>query len=118
MSAVRPRGNKSYAPRQVANTGDVNSRENNPQPGFYPRIYLNLFCNVESQIETETRSAVRDPNPKVAHALLLKAEGPGYALRLLDGFKPEFRELVKYASLRAEIKDPDSTVQHLERKSP
>jgi len=55
MSAVRPRGNKSDPPRQAANTGDVNSRENNPQPGFNRHIYLNLFCNVESQIETETR---------------------------------------------------------------
>jgi hypothetical protein len=110
MSAVRPRGNKSYPPRQAANTGDVNSRENNPQPGFNPHICLNLFCNVASQIETETRSAVRDPNPKVAHAFLLKAEGPGYALRLLYGFEPEFRELVKYASLRAEITNMDSTV--------
>ena len=60
---------RAIAPRQAANTGDVNSRENNPQPGFNRHIYLNLFCNFESQIETETRSAVRDPNPKVAHAL-------------------------------------------------
>lgn len=54
----------------------------------------------------------------MAHALWLMAEGLGYELRLFYGFEPEFRELVKYASLRAEIKDLDSTLQHLERKSP
>ena len=90
----------------------------NTVQGFNPHIYENFLCQVESQIESWNRRAVRDPNPEATHALWLKAEGLGYALRLLYAFEPEFRELVECASLGAEIKDPDSTVQHLERKSP
>ena len=85
---------------------------------FNRHIHDNLLANLESQIESWNRSAVRSPNPEVAHALWLKAEGLGYALRLLYTFEPEFQELVECASLGAEIKDPDSTAQHLERKSP
>jgi hypothetical protein len=81
-------------------------------------LYDNLLANLESQIEGWNRSAVRSPNPETAHALWLKAEGLGYALRLLYAFEPEFRELVECASLVTEIKGPDSIVQHLERKSP
>lgn len=43
--------------------------------GFNRFLYENLLCNVESQIENWNRSAVRDPNPEVAHTLWLKAEG-------------------------------------------
>jgi hypothetical protein len=87
-------------------------------PKFNRYLYDNLLANVESQIEGWNRSAVRNQNPEAAHALWLKAEGLGYALRLLYAFEPEFRELVECASLVTEIKDLDSTVQHLERKSP
>jgi hypothetical protein len=85
---------------------------------FNRHLYDNLLANLESQIEGWNRSAVRNPNPEAAHALWLKAEGLGYGLRLLYAFEPEFRELVECASLVATIKDPHSTVQHLERKSP
>jgi hypothetical protein len=87
-------------------------------PKFNRYLYDNLLANLESQIEGWNRSAVRNPNPEAAHALWLKAEGLGYALRLLYALEPEFRELVECASLAAEIKAPDSRAQHLERKSP
>ena len=106
---------REISPRQAANTEDVNSRDNDPRPGFNRHLYLNLLCNIEAQVETWNRSAVRNPNPEAAHALWLKAEGLGYALRLLYAFEPEFRELVECASLGAESRAPDSTVQHLER---
>jgi hypothetical protein len=86
-------------------------------PKFNRHLYDNLLANLESQIEGWNRSAVRSPNPETAHALWLKAEGLSYALRLLYAFQPEFRELVECASLAAEIKDRDSTVQCDERKS-
>jgi hypothetical protein len=111
--AVRP-----SAPSRAANTEDLNSRDDDPRRGFNRHLYDNLLANLESQIEGWNRSAVRDPNPEAAHALWLKAEGLGYAVRLLYAFEPEFRELVECASLVAEIEDPSSTVPHLERKSP
>ena len=70
-------------------------------PGFNKYIYENLLCHVELQIESWNRKVVRDPNPEGAHALWLKAEGLGYALRLLYAFEPEFRELVALASRAA-----------------
>lgn len=69
--------------------------------GFNPHIYENFLVQLESQIESWNRSAVRSPNPETAHALWLKAEGLGYALRLLYAFEPEFRELVECASRAA-----------------
>jgi hypothetical protein len=74
------------------NDGTENSR-----PGFNKFIYENLLCHVEGQIETWNHKAAREANPEAAHALWLKAEGLGYALRLLYAFKPEFEELVASA---------------------
>jgi hypothetical protein len=85
---------------------------------FNRYLYDNLLANLESQIEGWNRSAVRNQNPEAAHALWLKAEGLGYAIRLLYAFEPEFRDLVECASLVTEIKHQDSNVLHLERKSP
>ncbi len=65
---------------------------------FNRHLYDNLVSNVEEQIQFWNRRAVREPNPATAHALWLKAEGLGYALRLLYAFEPEFRELVDCAS--------------------
>jgi hypothetical protein len=64
---------------------------------FNRYLYENLISNVEEQIGFWNRRAVREPNPATAHALWLKAEGLGYALRLLYAFEPEFRELVDCA---------------------
>lgn len=75
--------------------------DENPQPGFNRLLYQNLLVQLESQIENWNRRAVRDPNPETAHALWLKAEGLGCALRLLYAFEPEFRELVECASRAA-----------------
>jgi hypothetical protein len=66
---------------------------------FNRYLYENLIGNVECQIECWNRKAVREPNPEAAHTLWRKAEGLGYALRLLYAFEPEFRELVDCASL-------------------
>ena len=65
---------------------------------FNRYLYDNLVSNVEEQIGFWNRRAVREPNPATAHGLWLKAEGLGYALRLLYTFEPEFRELVDGAS--------------------
>ncbi len=74
------------------NDGTESSR-----PRFNRFIYENLLCHVEGQIETWNRKAVRESNPDAAHALWQKAEGLGYALRLLYAFKPEFDDLVASA---------------------
>ncbi len=60
-------------------------------------LYENLLCHFEGQIECWNRRAVRDPNPEAAQAFSLKAEGLGYALRVLYACKPEFEELVRCA---------------------
>lgn len=67
-------------------------------PQFNPYLYENLLCHVEGQIESWNRKAVREPSPEAAHALWLKAEGLGYALRLLYAFGPEFRDLIDSAN--------------------
>lgn len=100
---------------QSENPEKIRSTNDNPRTGFNRHLYDNLVANLESQIEGWNRSAVRNPNPEIAHALWLKAEGLGYALRLLYAFEPEFRELVECASLEAGSRAPDSTVRHLER---
>lgn len=74
------------------NDGTESSR-----PGFNRFIYENLVCHVEGQIEAWNRKAVSEASPEAVHALRLKAEGLGYALRLLYAFKPEFDELVASA---------------------
>ncbi len=76
----------------------TDSRVKTSRTGFNRYIYENLLCHLEGQIETWNRMAVREPNPEVAHTLWHKAEGLGYALRLLYAFEPEFRELVDFAS--------------------
>jgi hypothetical protein len=62
-------------------------------PEFNRYLYENLVSNVESQIEHWNRKAARQSNPDTAQTLRNKAEGLGYALRLLSVFEPEFREL-------------------------
>jgi hypothetical protein len=61
-------------------------------------LYENLLCHVEGQIECWNRKAVREPSPEAVHSLWLKAEGLGYALRLLYAFGPEFRDLIDSAN--------------------
>jgi hypothetical protein len=60
-------------------------------------LYENLVSNVESQIEHWTRKAACHTDPDTARTLRTKAEGLGYALRLLSVFEPEFRELTDAA---------------------
>ena len=108
---------RTISPRQAADTEDIDSRYNNPRPAFNRHLYLNLLCNIESQIESWNRSAVRHPDPEAAHALWLKAEGLGYALRLLYAFEPEFRELVECASRGTGLNPAVSTAEEPERKS-
>ncbi len=80
-------------------------------------VYENLLNNIEAQVEFWNRLAVRNPNPEAAHALWLKAEGLGYALRLLYAFEPEFRELVECASKGTEFGVTVPITQDHERKS-
>ena len=74
------------------NDGTESSRS-----GFNRFIYENLVCHVEGQIEAWNRKAMSEAIPETSRALRLKAEGLGYALRLLYAFKPEFEELVTSA---------------------
>ena len=67
-------------------------------------LYENLVSNLESQIEHWNRKAARQPNPDTAQTLRTKAEGLGYALRLLSAFEPELRELTD-AVIRAALRD-------------
>ena len=62
-----------------------------------PHLHENLVFQIQSQIETWNREAVRHPNPEEAHRLWQKAEGLQYALRVLYAFKPEFDDLVRAA---------------------
>lgn len=64
-------------------------------------LFENLISNIECQIEYWNRKADCQANPTAGQALRLKAEGLGYALRLLDAFEPEFREQVDCASRAA-----------------
>ncbi len=72
-----------------------------PRLQFNRYLYENLISNVECQTEYWNRKADCQENPTAAQALRLKAEGLGYALRLLNAFQPEFRELVDCASRAA-----------------
>jgi hypothetical protein len=91
------------APSQRVSTGGASfpPRSEGLRPGFNRYIYENLLVHIEGQTESWNRRAVREPNPEAAHALWLKAEGLGYALRLLYAFEPEFQELVECASRAA-----------------
>jgi hypothetical protein len=62
-----------------------------------PYLYENLVSNLECQISSWVRKADRESNSDIAQALRSKAEGLGYALRLLFVFKPDFEELVAEA---------------------
>jgi hypothetical protein len=66
-------------------------------PEINPYLYQNLVSNVESQIEHWNRKAARQADPDAANILRTKAEGLGYALRLLAAFEPEFRQLTDAA---------------------
>jgi len=84
---------------QRADTGAAsrNGGTESMRPRFNRYIYENLLCHVEGQIEHWNQMAVRQSNPEAAHTLWEKAEGLGYALRLLYAFQPEFKDLVAAA---------------------
>ena len=70
------------------------------RPEINRYLYENLVSNVECQIEHWNRKAARQQqqsDPDTAQTLRAKAEGLGYALRLLNAFEPEFRELTDAA---------------------
>lgn len=79
-------------------TVGMHSGAERTKPRFNRYLYENLVSNVESQIEYWNQKAGCESNPQAAQAFRLKAEGLGYALRLLDAFEPEFRELIDCAS--------------------
>ncbi len=85
---------------QRADTGGArNGAERKARP-INRYLYENLVSNVEGQIEHWNRRASRESNPQAADVLRHKAEGLGYALRLLNAFQPEFHELVSKAENR------------------
>jgi len=87
-------------PRHESHTVDASSDTERPTLDFNRYLYENLMSNLECQQEYWKRKAdsQEESNPAAAQALRLKAEGLGYALRLLNAFEPEFRELVERAS--------------------
>ena len=68
---------------------------------FNRYLYQNIWSNLECQVEYWNRRAKSHADPSAGQALRLKAEGLSYALRLLNAFEPEFRELVDCASRTA-----------------
>jgi hypothetical protein len=84
---------------QQADTGGARNGAETTMLWFNRYLYENLVNNVQSQIESWKQKASRESsNSQSAQALRLKAEGLGYALRLLDAFEPEFRELIDRAN--------------------
>ncbi len=57
-----------------------------------PYLYENLVSNLKSQIEYWNIKASKELNPVIATRLRDKAEGLGYALRLLHALEPEFSQ--------------------------
>ena len=88
----------AVASSQEALAGGTRRRAGGATPKFNRYLYENLNCHFEGQIERWSREAVREPDPVAARALWFKAEGLGYALRLLHAFRPEFRDLIDSAS--------------------
>lgn len=84
--------------RREGHTVDASGDTERTTLEFNRYIYENLARNVECQIEYWNRKAESQSNLQAAQVLRLKAEGLGYALRLLYAFEPEFRELVDCAS--------------------
>jgi hypothetical protein len=78
-------------------TGGARCGAERTTPEINRYLYQNLVSNLESQIEHWNRKAARQPNSETARSLRTKAEGLGYALRLLAAFEPEFRELTDAA---------------------
>ncbi len=89
--------NAVYSCRQGDTVGARSDAERTT-PRFNRYLYENLVSNVESQIQYWNRKAGRESNPQTVQALRLKAEGLGYALRLLNAFEAEFQELVNCAN--------------------
>lgn len=94
--AVEPNDMPQHGKRDDAT--DWGTGAEDTRPAFNRYIYENLVSNVECQIEYWNRKAESQSNSQAAQVLRLKAEGLGYALRLLYAFEPEFRELVDCAS--------------------
>jgi hypothetical protein len=90
-NTARPACSQGHAHEAAAGVGQA-TRE------FNRYLFQNLVSNVECQIEYWNRKADRQGNPTAAQPFRLKAEGLGYALRLLNAFEPEFQELVDCAS--------------------
>jgi len=100
--AIRQRAADAKSPAPSAQQGITGGARSGAEidtrkPEINRHLYENLFSNVECQIEHWNRKAARQPDPEAAQTLRTKAEGLGYALRLLDAFEPEFRELTDAA---------------------
>jgi hypothetical protein len=80
-----PQGHTGHASRHVGTESEIN-----------PYLYENLVSNLECQISSWIRKA--ESNPETAQQFRWKAEGLGYALRLLYVFKPGFEGLVEKAA--------------------
>jgi hypothetical protein len=78
-------------------TGGARGGAERETPEINRYLYENLISNLEGQIDHWNRKAARQPDPETAQSLRTKAEGLGYALRLLAAFEPEFRELTDAA---------------------
>jgi len=104
--AIRRRAADAKSPAPPAQQGITGGARSGAEidtrtPEINRYLYENLVSNVECQIEHWNRKASRQQqqqsDPDTAQTLFAKAEGLGYALRLLDAFEPEFRELTDAA---------------------
>jgi len=83
--------------RREGNTIETHAEAERARPAFNRCIFENLMSNLECQLEYWNRKAECQVDLQVAQAPRLKVEGLAYALRLLNAFEPEFRELVDCA---------------------
>jgi hypothetical protein len=93
-------------PPEPVYQGDSKQGDRSRGRDLNPFLYENLVSNFEGQIAHWERQAADLPEGEFATSYRLKAEGLKYALRLLDTFAQEFRELTDCALHHAILRKP------------
>jgi hypothetical protein len=84
--------NGAIPPGQPASTGGA---RHGAEKEINVYLYENLVSNLDCQIRAWIRRAERQSNYEMAQQFRWKAEGLGYALRLLYVFKADFDEITE-----------------------
>jgi hypothetical protein len=84
--------NGAIPPGQPASTGGA---RHGAEKEINVYLYENLVSNLDCQIRAWIRKAERESDYEMAQQFRWKAEGLGYALRLLYVFKPDFDEITE-----------------------